>query len=68
MIADLCEHLRRELQVQIDAYTHTLIRGTQSRDEDQYIRGKIFGLTASFNEINAVEERIRRAQESDATE
>jgi len=68
MIADVCKHLRNELSAQVSSHTNSLVRGTGSRDEDQYLRGKLYGLQLAISEINALEDRIRQLEESDADE
>lgn len=65
MIADACNFQRRQLDEAIEKHTAGLVRGTGSRDDDQRVRGIIYGLQLSRGIVDDLEERLRRAEQRD---
>lgn len=65
MITDACSFQRRQLGEMIESHTTSLVRGSSSRDDDQRIRGIIYGLQLAVNVVDDLEDRARRAEQSD---
>jgi hypothetical protein len=65
MSMELLDYQRRDLDRQIESHTANLVRGTTSRDEDQRIRGIIYGLKLALGVIEGVEEKLRAAERSE---
>jgi len=62
MLLDVCNFQRRYLHEHIDSHTASLVRGTQSRDDDQRIRGIIHGLWLAIGIVDDVEARAKVAE------
>jgi hypothetical protein len=62
MITDACNFQRRQLDEAIESHTNSLVRGTGSRDDDQRVRGIIYGLQLARAIVNDLEDRARRAE------
>jgi hypothetical protein len=65
MIKDVCNFQRRQLDDAIETHTANLVRGAGSRDDDQRIRGIIYGMQLARGIIDDVEDRVRRAESDD---
>jgi hypothetical protein len=65
MITDACNFQRRQLNDTMESHVASLIRGTGSRDDDQRVRGIIYGLQLAISVVNDLEDRARRAEQSD---
>jgi hypothetical protein len=65
MISSACDFLRNQLEELTKSHTASLVRGSASRDDDQRIRGILYGLQLANNAVNDLEERARRAEVAD---
>jgi hypothetical protein len=62
MILDACSFQKRQLDDTIETHTASLIRGAGTRDDDQRIRGIIYGLQIARGIVDDVEVRVRTAE------
>lgn len=65
MIQDAMSHQRGLLAARTETHTASLVRGTGSRDEDQYIRGILYGLQIAEGIVNDTEDKLRAAERAD---
>lgn len=65
MIQDACSFQRRQLDEAIEKHTAGLVRGSGSRDDDQRVRGIIYGLQLARGIVDDLEDRLLRAEQRD---
>lgn len=65
MIQDAMTYQRNQIADLVESHTANLVRGTPSRDEDQRIRGIIYGLKLAEGIVIDTEDKLRAAERAD---